>query len=76
VVDHGELDTKAPDQAPRIAATVIAATVYKLPDAASRKLGYLRLGGSVPRDREPVPGKGCKGDFYHVYPMGYVCRDC
>jgi hypothetical protein len=22
-----------------------------------------------------VPGKGCKGDFYHVYPMGYVCTD-
>jgi hypothetical protein len=74
-VDHGELDTKAPEQAPRIAATVIATTVYKLPDTASRKLGYLRLGGSVPRDKEPVPGKGCKGDFYHVYPMGYVCTD-
>jgi hypothetical protein len=65
-VDHGELDTKAPDKAPRIAATVIAATVYKLPDTNSRKLGYIRLGGSVPRDEAPVPGKGCKGDFYHV----------
>jgi hypothetical protein len=74
-VDHGELDTKAPDQAPRIAATVIAATVYKLPDVASRKLGYVRLGGSVSRDAAPVPGKGCKGEFYHVYPMGYVCTD-
>jgi hypothetical protein len=74
-VDHGELDTKAPDQAPRIAATAIATTVYKLPDTGSRKLGYIRLGGSVPRDQEPVPGKGCKGDFYHVYPMGYVCTD-
>jgi hypothetical protein len=74
-VDHGELDTKAPEQAPRLAATAIATTVYKLPDTASRKLGYIRLGGSVPRDKEPVPGKGCKGDFYHVYPMGYVCTD-
>jgi hypothetical protein len=75
VVDHGELDTKAPDDAPKLAATVIAATVYKLPDTGSRKLGYVRLGGMVKRDPAPVPGRGCKGDFYHVYPMGYVCTD-
>ncbi|HVJ21613.1 MAG TPA: L,D-transpeptidase [Polyangiaceae bacterium] len=75
VVDHGELDTKAPDNAPKIAATVIAATVYKLPELGSRKLGYIRLGGAVTRDAEPVSGKGCKGDWYRVYPMGYVCSD-
>ncbi|MFZ5891225.1 MAG: L,D-transpeptidase [Myxococcota bacterium] len=75
VVDHGELDTKAPANAERIAATSIATTVYKLPDTASRRLGYIRLGGSVQRDAEPVAGKGCKGKFYHVYPMGFVCTD-
>jgi lipoprotein-anchoring transpeptidase ErfK/SrfK len=74
-VDHGELDTKAPDDAQKLAATVIAATVYKLPDTGSRKLGYVRLGGVVKRDAAPVPGKGCKGEFYHVYPLGYVCTD-
>lgn len=75
VVDHGELDTKPPDDAPKLAATVIAATVYKLPDTGSRRLGYVRLGGLVKRDREPVPGRGCKGDFFHVYPTGYMCTD-
>jgi hypothetical protein len=74
-VDHGELDTKAPDDAQKLAATVIAATVYKLPDTGARKLGYVRLGGIVKRDAAPVPGKGCKGEFYHVYPLGYVCTD-
>jgi hypothetical protein len=74
-VDHGELDTKAPDDAQKLAATVIAATVYKLPDTGSRKLGYVRLGGVVKRDPAPVPGKGCKGEFYHIYPLGYVCTD-
>ncbi len=74
-VDHGELDTKAPDDAPKLAATVIAATVYKLPDTGSRRLGYVRLGGTVKRDPAPVPGRGCKGEFYHVYPMGYMCTD-
>jgi hypothetical protein len=75
VVDHGELDTKAPDNSPKLASTVIAATVYKLPDTASRRLGYVRLGGVVNRDPEPVRGKGCKKDWYRVYPMGYVCGD-
>lgn len=75
VVDHGELDTKAPDDAPKLAATVVAATVYKLPDTGSRRLGYVRLGGMVKRDAAPVPGHGCKGEFYHVYPMGYMCTD-
>ncbi|HEY6077645.1 MAG TPA: L,D-transpeptidase [Polyangiaceae bacterium] len=74
-VDHGELDTQAPKDAPRIGSRVIAATVYKLPDLASRRLGYIRLGGSVPRDPEPVSGKGCKGAWYRVYPMGHVCSD-
>jgi hypothetical protein len=75
-VDHGELDTRAPKDAPRIGSLVIAATVYKLPDTGSRKLGYIRLGGSVPRDPVPVgSGKGCKGKWYRVYPMGHVCTD-
>jgi hypothetical protein len=62
-------------EGPRIASTVIAATIYKLPDTASRKVGYVRLGGSVRRDAEPVEGNGCKHQFFHVYPVGYVCTD-
>lgn len=75
VVDHGELDTPTPQDSPQLGSLVIAATVYKLPDTGSRRLGYVRLGGSVPRDPEPVPGKGCKGEWYRVYPMGHVCTD-
>lgn len=63
------------DEGDRIAATAIATTVYALPDTNARRLGYIRLGGRVRRDAEPVPGKGCDGDFYHVYPVGYVCTD-
>ncbi len=74
-VDHGELDTLAPKDSPQIGSLVIAATVYKLPDTGSRKLGYIRLGGSVPRDAEPVRGRGCKGEWFRVYPMGHVCTD-
>jgi hypothetical protein len=74
-VDHGELDTQAPKDSPQLGSLVIAATVYKLPDVGSRKLGYVRLGGTVPRDPEPVSGKGCKGKWYRVYPMGHMFTD-
>lgn len=72
-VDHGELDTKAPDASPKLGAIVVAANIYKLPNTESRRLGYIRLGGVVPRDPEPVRGSGCKGDWYRIYPMGFVC---
>ncbi len=74
-VDHGELDTQAPSDAPKLAATTIATTVYKLADTASRRLGYIRLGGVVEREPEPTRGKGCKGQWFRVFPMGYVCTD-
>jgi len=74
-VDHGELDTLAPSDAPKLAATTIATTVYKLADVGSRRLGYIRLGGIVDREPEPTRGKGCKGQWYRVFPMGFVCTD-
>ncbi len=58
---------------PRLAATTIAATVYDKPHSISRRLGYIRLGGIVRRDPDPVPGSGCDGKWYRIHPLGYVC---
>lgn len=75
-VDHGELATRPPDGAPQLASTAIAATIYKTANDRSTKLGYIRLGGKVARDAEPVGGRGCKkGKWYRVYPIGYVCTE-
>lgn len=60
---------------PVLIATGLAATIYKLPNAQSRKLGYVRLGGQVRRDPSPTPGSGCQGSWYHVHPVGYACTD-
>lgn len=60
---------------PLLAATKIATTVYKKPHTIAAKLGYIRLGGLVRRDPDPVPGSGCSGSWYRVYPTGYVCTD-
>ncbi len=74
-VAHGDLDTATPDGSPSIAATVIAAIIYQKPDTTARRLGYVRLGRFVGRDRAPVPGKGCKHEWYRVYPIGFMCTD-
>src|SRR5690606_2909730 len=69
------LDALLDDGRPRIAATTVATTVYSKPHTISRRLGYLRLGGIVERDAEAVAGSGCKGKWYRVRPLGYVCTD-
>jgi lipoprotein-anchoring transpeptidase ErfK/SrfK len=69
------LDGKTPKDSPMLAATVLAATIYKLPNTQSRKLGYVRLGGQVRRDPSPTTGNGCQGSWYHIYPNGYACTD-
>ena len=74
-VSHAELDDKAPADSPQLGSVVLAATVYKLPNTAARKLGYVRLGRKVPRDAEPTKGSGCKGEWYRIYPMGFMCTD-
>lgn len=67
--------TTAANPTSSLASTVIAATVYKRPHTIAERLGYLRLGGVVRRDEQPVAGSGCKGDWYRVYPIGYMCTD-
>lgn len=57
----------------KLVATTVATTVYNRPHASSRRLGYIRLGGVVERDPDPVPGSGCKGKWYRIEPVGYVC---
>lgn len=75
VVPHGDLDLPAPPGAPLLASTTIAATVYAVPNTDGRRLGYVRLGQKVPRDPGPTEGRGCKGEWYRVYPVGFMCTD-
>lgn len=74
-VAHGEVDTKAPPEAPLLGALALATTIYKQPHTTAKKLGYLRVGGRVPRDPEPTRGTGCRSAWYRIYPLGYVCSD-
>jgi hypothetical protein len=75
VVPHGDLDLPAPPDAPLLASTVIAATIYAVPNSEGRRIGYVRLGQRVPRDPGPSVGRGCKGEWYRVYPLGFMCTE-
>jgi lipoprotein-anchoring transpeptidase ErfK/SrfK len=47
--------------------------VHETASTSSRKLGYLRLGATVPRGPSPAGTDGCPGGWYSVYPRGFVC---
>lgn len=58
---------------PLIGARAFATTIYAKPSTGSEKLGYLRVGATVPRSEEPAGRRGCKGGWYAIQPQGHVC---
>lgn len=60
---------------PGIGATTIATTIFEEPRRTARRLGYVRLGGVLPRSEQPVSGQGCSGFWYAVEPLGFICTD-
>ena len=60
---------------PTIGAIEMAVSIYERPDHRSKKLGYLRVGTSLPRAEKPVAFDSCQGGFYNVLPQGYLCVD-
>jgi lipoprotein-anchoring transpeptidase ErfK/SrfK len=60
---------------PRVGAVQMGVTIYEKPDPRSEKLGYLRIGGTLPRGDKPVKFDTCRGGYYRVLPKGYVCVD-
>ncbi len=60
---------------PRLGAVQMAVSIYAAPDPRSKKLGYLRLGTTVPRSEKAVKFDTCRGGYYHILPQGFVCLD-
>jgi hypothetical protein len=63
----------SPDERPVIVSIGRETWVLSEPRWEGRKLGYLRAGAIVTRDREPVTTRDCRGGWYRVEPRGYVC---
>jgi len=66
---------KATADGPRLGAVRMKVTIYARPDHRSEKIGYLRVGGTVPRAAKPAAYDSCQGGFFNILPRGYVCLD-
>ncbi len=62
-----------PDEAPVIASIARETWVFAEPRWQSRRLGYLRAGAIVSRDKEPATHQSCRRGWYRIAPQGYVC---
>ena len=60
---------------PRIGAVEMAAPIFLKPDRRSAKIGYLRAGATALRGEKPVAFDDCRGGYYKIAPIGYVCAD-
>src|SRR5690606_676234 len=60
---------------PKLAAIAMTTPVYVKPSRSSTAIGYLRAGARVARSKEPVSKRDCKGGWYAVRPVGFVCAD-
>ena len=58
---------------PRVHARALRAWIYDSPSFRSARLGYLRVGSSVPTESKPAGHDGCKGGWYAVQPDGFIC---
>ena len=55
------------------ATTSLSAGVYTEPRFEATKLGYLRNGGRVPVESEPVSKKNCTRGWYKLLSGGFIC---
>ncbi|MFO0554223.1 MAG: L,D-transpeptidase [Polyangiaceae bacterium] len=62
------------DDTPKLASIARETWIFSQPQRKkSRRIGYLRAGAVVIRDKAPASYKGCKGGWYAIQPKGYVC---
>ncbi len=63
----------APYDGPLLGATAFQTPVYPEPRFGDERLGYIRQGGKVPVEPEPIKKPNCKQGWYHLVEGGYVC---
>ncbi|MBX3181978.1 MAG: L,D-transpeptidase [Polyangiaceae bacterium] len=64
-----------PADGPLLAALSMRSPIYPKPTRGAQPMGYLRAGARVPRSKEPVSQRDCKGGWYAIRPVGFMCAD-
>ena len=72
--DWSQVPVPAADN-PKLAPIAMLTPVYAKPSRSATAIGYLRAGARVARSKEPVTKRDCKGGWFAVRPVGFVCAD-
>ncbi len=67
------LPVTLPGAGPRVYARALKVWIHQAPDRNSRRLGYLRAGGSSPTRGGVAGHADCPGGWHPIAPAGYVC---
>jgi lipoprotein-anchoring transpeptidase ErfK/SrfK len=76
-----KVDVIHPQRAPIPEGDIVGAitgqvNIYAEPRTSAKRYGYLRLGGVISRESQPVGSHDCDhGQWYKVKPRGFVCID-
>ncbi|MBX3127148.1 MAG: L,D-transpeptidase [Polyangiaceae bacterium] len=62
-----------PEDNPKLAPIAMVTPVYGKPDKLTPAVGYLRVGSTIARSKEPVSHRDCAGGWYAIRPVGFVC---
>lgn len=71
--DGGAPSTPTPE-GPLVGVVAVQGNVYSAPTGnREARIGYIRRGGKVVANPQPVKGKNCDEGWFHLVPFGYVC---
>ncbi len=65
--------TKVFENGPRLGSIVLTTSIFEKPSKISKKIGYLRAGGTISRAEKPASFEDCLDGFYAIWGGGYIC---
>jgi hypothetical protein len=71
--DAAEEEVEAPYTGPLLGALALQTPIYPTTEFSKKRVGYIRLGGKVPVDPEPIKKSNCKQGWYRLLDGGFVC---
>jgi len=66
-------EAEKPYTGPLLGALAVQTPVFPTMEMGKKRLGYIRLGGKVPVDPNPIKNASCEKGWYKLLDGGYVC---
>lgn len=73
-LEDGGAPSTPSSEGPLVGVVAVQGNVYSAPTGnREARIGYIRRGGKVVANPQPVKGKNCDEGWFHLVPFGYVC---